>query len=71
MRLTSTTLEADTMYRLMFRKSGAESWNGGLTFSDEKLTPEAKGMLAERSGGLPTAFWTATSTPSDRASEPG
>ena len=52
------TPEVDMMYRLRFRKPGVDAWNEGSTFSDEKLTPEAKEMLAERYArqGLETDF---------------
>jgi len=46
------------MYRLLFRKPGADGWDKGPTFSDEKLTPEAKEMLVERYArqGMETDF---------------
>ena len=46
------------MYRLRFRKPGVGAWDEGPTFSNEKLTPEAKEMLTERYArqGLETDF---------------
>jgi len=36
------------MYRLLFRKPGADAWDEGMTFSDDQLTPEAIEILVER-----------------------
>ena len=46
------------MYRLLFRKPGADNWDKGPTFSDDKLTPEAKEMLVDRYArqGMETDF---------------
>lgn len=46
------------MYKLLFRKSGDEAWNEGSVFSDDKLTTEAKELLADRYArlGLETRF---------------
>ena len=46
------------MYKLLFRKPGADAWDEGSLFSDAKLTAEAREMLTERYArdGLDTKF---------------
>lgn len=36
------------MYRLMFRKIGAQAWSEGAMFPDEAMTEDAREMLTER-----------------------
>ena len=36
------------MYRLFFRRIGADAWNAGTEFRDEQLTPDARDLLADR-----------------------
>jgi hypothetical protein len=40
--------EVKRMYRLFFRRIGADAWNAGTEFRDEQLTPDARALLEER-----------------------